>query len=236
MAPAGDGMILFSPLVQPRHKGEPGPQLLLNPRFGCALGVSLDTDRVGAACMDATGGHVTRHFPIAGDGIGTVLDRIDETFPAPLSQTQVIRADVLDAGFAIAGHRMKNGRYNPPDPLAHCSEVDLAQCVSGRFGLPCRTDNTANTSAPCKAMFGLGRRNRKLAYLSFNAGFGAAILSEGDLLRGAYGNAGEIGMLFIPCEAPVCPTLGLLLAHLRRAGRDLCTIGAASLPLRALAF
>ena len=71
-------MILFSPLVQPRHKGEPGPHLLLNPRFGCALGVSLETDRVRAACMDFTGGHVTRHFPIAGDGIGTELDRIDE--------------------------------------------------------------------------------------------------------------------------------------------------------------
>ena len=64
-----------------------------------------------------------------------VLDRIDETFPAPLSQTQVTRADVLDVGFAIAGHRMKNGRYNPPDPLVHWSDVDLAQCVSERFGL-----------------------------------------------------------------------------------------------------
>ncbi|MHA7868572.1 MAG: hypothetical protein ACX93U_13865 [Salipiger thiooxidans] len=37
-----------------------------------------------------------------------------------------------------------------------------------------RTDNTANTSALCEAMVGLGRRNRKLAYLSFNAGFGAS--------------------------------------------------------------
>ncbi|WP_289150645.1 hypothetical protein [uncultured Salipiger sp.] len=137
MAPAEDGMIPFGPQVPPRHKGEPSPQLLLNPRFGCAFGVSLETDRVGVACMDCAGGHVTRHFPIAGDGIGTVLDRIDETFPAPLSQTQVTRADVLDVGFAIAGHRMKNGRYNPPDPLVHWSDVDLAQCVSERFGLPC---------------------------------------------------------------------------------------------------
>lgn len=202
----------------------------------CALGVSLDTDRVGVACTDFAGGHVTRHFPIAGDGIGTVLDRVAEAFAALLSQTQVIRADVLDVGFAIAGYRMKNGRYNPPDPLVHWSEVDLAQCVSERFGLPCRADNTANTSALCEEMFGLGRRNRKLAYLSFNDGFGAGIVSEGDLLRGPFGNAGEIGMLFTPDEAPVRPVLGLLLAHLRRAGRDLRTTGAACLPLRALAF
>ncbi|MHA7868573.1 MAG: hypothetical protein ACX93U_13870 [Salipiger thiooxidans] len=31
-------------------------------------------------------------------------------------------------------------------------------------------------------------------------------------------------MLFTPCEAPVRPALGLLLAHLRRAGRNLRTI------------
>lgn len=99
-----------------------------------------------------------------------------------------------------------------------------------------RTDNTANTSALCEAMVGLGRRYRKLAYLSFNDGFGAAILSEGDLQRGAYGNAGEIGMLFTPDDAPVRPVLGLLLAHLRRAGRDTPAIGAVCLPLRALAF
>ncbi len=36
-----DGMILFGPLIPPRHKGKPSPRLLLNPRFGCALGVSL---------------------------------------------------------------------------------------------------------------------------------------------------------------------------------------------------
>ena len=98
------------------------------------------------------------------------------------------------------------------------------------------TGNTANTSALCEVMFGLGRRNRKLAYLSFNDGFGAGIVSEGDLLRDGYGNAGEIGMLFTPDDAPVRPVLGLLLAYPRRAGHDLRTTGPACLPLRALAF
>ena len=214
-----DGMILFGPLIPPKHKGKPSPRLLLNPRFGCALGVSLDTDRVGVACMDFAGGHVTRQFSIAGDSVEAVLNRIDEAFDALLEQTRFRREDVLGVGFAIAGYLMKNGRYNPPDPLKHWSEVDLARRVSERFGLPCWTDNSANTAALCEAMFGLGRRHRDLVYLSFNYGFGAGIISEGDLLRGAFGNAGEIGMIFTPEEAGIRPALGLLLAHLRHAGR-----------------
>ena len=181
-------------------------------------------DRVGVACMDFAGGHVTRQFSIAGDSVEAVLNRIDEAFDALLEQTRFRREDVLGVGFAIAGYLMKNGRYNPPDPLKHWSEVDLARRVSERFGLPCWTDNSANTAALCEAMFGLGRRHRDLVYLSFNYGFGAGIISEGDLLRGAFGNAGEIGMIFTPEEAEIRPALGLLLAHLRRSGHDVRSI------------
>lgn len=219
-----DGMILFGPLVPPKRKGKPSPRLLLNPRFGCALGVSLDTDRVGVACMDFAGGHVTRQFSIAGDSVEAVLNRIDEAFDALLAQARFRREDAVGVGCAIAGYLMKNGRYNPPEPLKHWSEVDLARRVSERFRLPCWTDNNANTAALCEAMFGLGRSYRNLVYLSFNYGFGAGIISEGDLLRGAFGNAGEIGMIFTPEEAESRPALGLLLAHLRRAGHDVRSI------------
>ncbi|WP_050900909.1 ROK family protein [Oceanicola sp. S124] len=216
----GDGMVLFGPLVPPKHKGKPSPRLLLNPRFGCALGVSLDTDRVGVACMDFAGGHVTRQFSIAGDSVTAVLDRLDAEFDALLAQTRFGRDEVLGIGFAIAGYLMKSGRYNPPDPLVHWSEIDLARCVSERFGLPCWTDNSANTAALCEAIFGLGRQHRDLVYLSFNYGFGAGIINQGDLLRGAFGNAGEIGMIFTPEESGIRPALGLLLARLREAGHD----------------
>ncbi|WP_172326772.1 ROK family transcriptional regulator [Mangrovicoccus sp. HB161399] len=216
-----DGMILFGPLEPPRHKGKPSPRLLLNPRFGCALGVSLDTDRVGLACMDFAGGHLARQFPIAGDSVEAVLDRIEAEFAALLDQARFGQGDVLGVGFSIAGYLMKSGRYNPPDPLVHWSEVDLARRVSDRFGLPCWTDNNANTAALCEAMFGVGRRVRNLAYLSFNYGFGAGIIAEGDLMRGGFGNAGEIGMIFTPEEAAVRPALGLLLAHLQRGGHDI---------------
>ncbi|WP_138469215.1 ROK family transcriptional regulator [Poseidonocella sp. HB161398] len=221
----GAGMVLFGPLRPPRHKGQPSPQLLLNPRFGCALGMSLDTDRVGIACMDFAGGHATRHFPIAGDPVEAVLDRIAEEAEALLAQMRFAKADVLGIGFAIAGFLMENGRYNPPDPLAHWAGTDLARTVSERFALPCWTDNSANTAALCEAMFGHGRRYRDLAYLSFNYGFGAGIVAGGALMRGGFGNAGEIGMIFTPEEARRRPALGLLLQHLRAAGHDMRAIG-----------
>lgn len=219
-----EGLILFGPLVPPKHKGKPSPQVLLNPRFGCAFGVSLDTDALGVTCMDFAGGHVTRQIAIDGDSIDIVLDRLDDAFAALLAQTRFTRADVMGIGFAISGYLMKNGRYNPPLPLAPWSEVDLARTVSDRFGLPCWTDNTANTAALSEAMFGLGRRYRDFAYLSFNYGFGAGIISDGDLHRGAFGNAGEISLIFNLDETDRRPALGVLLAHLRGQGLDVRSI------------
>lgn len=216
-----DGIILFGPLAPPRHKGKPSPRLLLNPRFGCSFGVSVDTDRIGIACMDFAGGYVSRGFAISGDPVCAVLDRLDEEFTALLDQTRFSRADVLGIGFAISGFLMENGRYNPPAPLAHWSGVDLAKTVSDRFGLPCWSENTGNAAVLCEAMFGSGREFQDFAYLNFSYGLGAGFIASGEVVHGAFGNAGEISRLLTPEEQPLRPALGRLMAHLNAAGHEL---------------
>lgn len=219
-----DGLLLFGPLVPPEYKGKPSPALLLNPRFGCSLGVSVDTDVAGIACMDFAGGHVSRRISIAGLSRDRASDRIRDATSELLAASRFTEEDIIGLGFAISGFRMEGDRYNPPIPLAEWAEVPLAQYAADTFDIATWAENGANTAALCEAMFGAGHRFSDFAYLSFNYGFGAGFIVNGELLAGGFGNAGELGGMFDDHEMDVRPALQFLLGRLNAAGRSVSTI------------
>lgn len=219
-----DGLVLFGPLVPPSYKGKPSPSLLLNPRFACTIGVSIDTDAAGVACMDFAGGHISRRIRIAELSVIEVLDRIDAVVDELLEISRFTRDDVLGIGFAISGFVVEGTRYNPPDPLAEWASIELGPYVADHFGIATWTENTANAAALAEAMFGAGRAYSDFIYLSFNYGLGAGVIVGGELLRGGHGNAGELSGMFTEDEAENRPALRSLVDMLREQGGTVRTI------------
>ena len=54
-------------------------------------------------------------------------------------------------------------------------------------------------------LYGAGRDFRDFYYLYFGVGLGGCMVQDGDALRGAYGNAGEIGHLPLVPDGEPCP-------------------------------
>jgi predicted NBD/HSP70 family sugar kinase len=91
----------------------------------------------------------------------------------------------------------------------HCDrfgwkDVPIAALIGELAGAPVWVDNDVNAFALAEHLFGAGRQASSLAVFSFGRGIGAAMIVDGQLLRGRYGGAGEIGHLAVVEGGPRC--------------------------------
>lgn len=91
-----------------------------------------------------------------------------------------------------------------PPTLAGWSEVPLARILQDRFDLPVRLENDANAAALGEWRFGAGRGADSLVFVTVSTGIGGGIISDGRILHGRRGLAGEIGHMTITDRSERC--------------------------------
>jgi glucokinase len=92
--------------------------------------------------------------------------------------------------------------------------VALRDHIKDRFGLPTAIENDANAAALSEHTFGAGRGTRHMVMLTLGTGIGGGLILNGELYRGAYGAAAELGHVTVdldggPCQGS-CPGIGHL--------------------------
>src|SRR5215217_1156504 len=85
-------------------------------------------------------------------------------------------------------------------------EQDLTAHTSG----PVSVENDVNLAAVGESWHGVAQGISNVAFLWIGPGVGLGIISEGEILRGAHGNAGEIGFLVVEPGADEDDKRGLL--------------------------
>ncbi len=140
------------------------------------------------------------------DGTGAIVDKIvSPTDPAePASIDDAIAKDVLafadsyeiaGVGVAAAGFVSSDRSHVIFAPNIAWREYPLAERVStlidARF--PVVVENDANAAGWAEFVYGAARDAHTMVMLTIGTGLGAAIVVDGELLRGAYGFAAELG-------------------------------------------
>lgn len=77
--------------------------------------------------------------------------------------------------------------------------VEVAEAVRARFGVPAVIENDANAGAIAECA-----PNESLVFVKVSTGIGAGIVTEGSLVRGSHGQAGEIGHVVVRPDGPLC--------------------------------
>ena len=83
-------------------------------------------------------------------------------------------------------------------------DVPLAEMLSQRLGAPTVLEDDANSAALGEWRFGAGEQVDPFAYLTVSSGIGGGIVVGGAVVRGARGNAGEVGHIVIDPHGPPC--------------------------------
>jgi glucokinase len=95
------------------------------------------------------------------------------------------------------------GVIQAPPNLSTWLEVPIVAILREEFGLQCRLENDADAGAIAEHRFGAGKGTSHMVFLTMGTGLGAGIIADGRLLRGAAGQAGEIGHVRLTAEGPV---------------------------------
>ncbi len=212
-------------------RGQPAVQYGVKACGGYALGVEVRPDALLAALVDLSGRAVwsdRRALPHADP-------------EAVLTEVAALRATAL-RGAGIAPDRLRGVGLVVPGPFGATGLSDPATELPGwsgiavqdwavqdwfqdRLGLPVLVENDANAAAVAERVCGVARGLSTYAFLYFGTGIGLGLVANDTLLRGAFGNAGEIGHIQVagPFRGR---SLQSVASRLALAGR----LGAAGMP------
>ncbi|WP_170317863.1 ROK family transcriptional regulator [Paroceanicella profunda] len=185
-------------------RGQPPIQFALNPDGAITIGIEISVTDLATAVLDL-GGNLrhARRIPVADARPAALLplieaqvDALRASFPAALMGVGV----VMPGPFEIEGLSGVG-----PTTLPGWAGTDIAARLAERLGVPVRVENDANAAAVGETLFGAGQALSDFCLIYFGAGIGLGIISSNQPLRGAFGNAGEIGHVVVspggrPCQ------------------------------------
>jgi glucokinase len=157
--------------------------------MGLAIGVDIGGTKVAAGVVDAEGRVLARlrrdtpaHDP------EKVEDVIAECIRELAAEHEVDAAGLGAAGFVDAARSTVLFAPN----LAWRNEP-LRAAVEQRTGLPVVVENDANAAAWGETRFGAGHGQPHTITLTVGTGLGGGVVLGGELVRGAFGAAAEVG-------------------------------------------
>lgn len=113
--------------------------------------------------------------------------------------------DVSAVGLSAAGFVSSDRKTMLATPnIAGWNGVQLEAELRSLIGLPIVLENDANAAAWGEARFGAGRGRENMMMVTVGTGIGGGIIVNGNLLRGAFGIAAEIGHLRVLPEGHLC--------------------------------
>ena len=190
---------------EPKGRGYPATALRLNPEGGFAIGANVTPIGVDVALVN-----------LAGDVIGHIGREIthpepDRAFAEIASATEELRhlrpsGRMLGLGMAMPGpFDVESMSFVGPTTLQGWKNVPIPERLTAATGLPAFVGGDVGSAALSERLYGAGRNLREFYYLYLGVGTGGTYVHDGHALRGARGNAGEIGHVsFIPNGEP-CP-------------------------------
>ncbi|MGW4533176.1 ROK family protein [Nocardia sp. NPDC004340] len=169
--------------------GRPPTRLRFNPDAGLVLAASIGASRTQVAVCDLAGAVLAEtEFAVPADGdVATVLGAAADQLDLLVADRAGVPWYGVGVGVPSAVDTATGRSISPANP----SGVAVTELFSGRFGVPVRVDSDVNVLA-------LAEHARRpdvddLLLLKVSTGIGLGIIAGGNLQRGAWGAAGEIG-------------------------------------------
>ncbi|MFN2495884.1 MAG: ROK family glucokinase [Pseudonocardiaceae bacterium] len=164
------------------------------------IGVDIGGTKVAAGVVDETGTIVAKtRWDTPADDTARIQHVIADAVGELTSEYHVEGVGLGAAGFVDA--QRSTVLFAPNIAWRH---EQLRAALERRLGLPVVVENDANAAAWAEARFGAGRGEDHVVTLTVGTGIGGGIVAHGQLLRGRFGVAAEIGHLPVVPDGRRC--------------------------------
>lgn len=179
-------------------RGRASTELAVNGEGALCIGLDLDRGHLTAVLVDIAGKvhhriHIDMTFPGPDQAIDLMVDTVETL------AKKVERERIWGVGVGFPGPlRVIDGVVDNvinPDGFPGWSHVSVGERLGSRIDFNVYLENNATAAAIGERFYGLGQRLSSFFYLFLGVGLGGGIVQGGQALRGAQGNAGEIGFL-----------------------------------------
>jgi predicted NBD/HSP70 family sugar kinase len=186
----------------PGGRGRPGRPVTLTGEGMLGLGLELNVDYVSAVVLDL-GGRVrlSETRPVAGADPLPVLVDLARSVVRRVPDGRLLGAMVAVPGLVRGDDRTVAWTPNLAAPDERVA-VGIEDVLGGRC--PVSVGNDANCAAYAESHHGAAVGAEHALYLTGTVGIGAGIVTDGRLLRGAAGFAGEVGHMPIGDSTAAC--------------------------------
>lgn len=143
---------------------------------------------------------------LAKQGPEQAIQRVNLAAQALLKKLNIKPEELIGIGIASPGPLdIAKGCVDGSPNLPGWTGYSIVKGLSGFFNLPARIDNDANAAALGEYKFGAGKNKKNMVYITVSTGIGGGVIVDGRLMRGANGNAAELGHLTLNIDGPACP-------------------------------
>jgi predicted NBD/HSP70 family sugar kinase len=186
--------------------GRPGTLLSLNPDAGTCVGVHLGYDSVQVVVADLSHSIIAeRSIMLAADyAPGDVTGPVHETFRAFYKSHGLTESNLLGVGVSVSGPVRPDGVLQRGGILPRWAGINIRELFSGVFKRPVLTDNESNCAAVAEMKWGAARGVDDFVLFKMDVGVGGAVVSNGRVVTGVAGGAGEFGHVSINPEGDLC--------------------------------
>lgn len=171
------------------------------------VGIDLGGTNVKAGIVEAASGKVLCSKSIktlSERGFGDTFDRISNLIDELLEKENIKKSEVEGIGMGIPGPVIKQKIVGFFANFPWEKDLNVAEELSKRSGLPVLVDNDVNIITIGEAWQGAAKGYKNVLGVALGTGVGGGILIDGKLLGGVKGAGAEIGHIIIEKDGKLC--------------------------------
>lgn len=171
----------------------------------CAIGIDIGGTTTVFGFVDRQGGLLfeTTLDTYAHQPAEALVSRLCNSIDT-LRKTLPAQTAISGIGIGAPNANYLRGTVENPVNLNWRASTNLVELFRGRYDLPVAITNDANAAAIGELLFGGARGMKHAIVITLGTGLGSGIITNGELLYGADGFAGELGHTTVEPDGRVC--------------------------------
>ncbi|MBP1948420.1 ROK family protein [Virgibacillus litoralis] len=172
-----------------------------------SIGIDIGGTKIAAGIVNKTGEVFHRKVtPTPKETKMRVLELLKDIVSSYISIAEKERMHLIGIGIGSAGQiNYKEGKIlTGTDNIQDWNDVAISDYLSKYTDLPIFLDNDATTFAIAEHQLGSGKGMSDVVCLTLGTGIGGGIISGGNVIRGEWGGAAELGHITVNMDGPKC--------------------------------
>ncbi len=187
-------------------RGLPPIQFHVNPDGAFTVGIEVTAARTTTVLVDMSGRlRAHRTTPLRDAGPDAIVPILKAEIAAVRGLVGTTIPQLLGVGIVMPGpFDVEEMTSAGPTALASLIQARAKEFAGHAFDDPVVIENDATAAAVGEHLHGAARDLQNFCLIYFGEGIGLGIVVNGRPIRGAYGNAGEIGHIVVDPSGPLC--------------------------------